>query len=413
MVEKKRQVYLDYGATTPVSPEVFSAMEPYFQQKYGNASSIHFVGQEAAEAVGRARGQVAGFFNCQPEEIIFTSGATESNNLALKGVVKKYYARQPGGPRPHIITTKIDHHCVVDSAKALEKEGLAEVTFLSVDKEGMVNPSDLQAAVKKNTILVSVIYVNNEIGVVQPLAQLTGLVKRVDPKIIFHTDAVQAAGYFDLDVTKLGVNLLSLSAHKIYGPKGVGALYIKKGTAVSRMQDGGGHEFGLRSGTLNVPGIVGLGEAVAQVMRNREKDIEHVQILRDKLLAGLSQIEGAAVNGSQKQRSPNNLNMRFANVEGEALLYSLSLAGVAVSTASACASKSLKPSHVLLSLGLPPEQAHSSIRMTLGRYLTDQDINYVIKIFPEIIKKLRQISGDVLQKRLSQKEKRLPDDFGC
>lgn len=412
MREKKQEVYLDYGATTPVSPEVFLAMEPYFKEKYGNASSIHFVGQQAAQGVDKAREQVSKYLDCQPEEVIFTSGATESNNLAVKGVIKKYRQQNPG-KIPHIITSVIEHHCVIDSVKELEKEGLAEVTYLGVNESGVVSMQDFKKAIKENTVLVSVMYVNNEIGTVQPIAEIGQLLSELNQKIIFHTDAVQAVNYFDCDVKELGVDLLSFSGHKIYGPKGVGVLYIKKNTPIARIQDGGGHEFSLRAGTLNVTGIVGLGEAIYQVSQTKEADKQHVLELRDKLLQGLEKIEGVSLNGSKEKRSPNNLNMRFDNIEGEALLFALSLEGIAVSTASACASKSLKPSHVLSALGLAPEQSHGSIRMTLGKYLTQKNIDYALEVFPEVIEKLRKVSGDVLQKRLEKKEERLPDDFGC
>ncbi len=418
MTEKKRKIYLDYGATTPVSEEVFSAMKPYFSEKFGNASSLHFSGQEAAEGVEKARQQVADYLGCSPEEIVFTSGATESNNLAVKGAVKKYREKNAGGAKPHLITTQIEHHCVVDSVKALEAEGLIEATYLGVGEDGIVKLDELKAAVKENTLLISVMYVNNEIGTVQPIQEIGAWLKEINleraQKIVFHTDAVQAIAYFDCEVAKLGVDFLSFSGHKIYGPKGIGALFVKKGAPLARIQDGGGHEGGLRSGTLNTAGIVGLGEAVARVAEEKTKNAEHVQRLRDKLQKGiLENVPDTRLNGSLEKRSPNNLNIRFKNVEGEALLYSLSLEGVAVSTASACASKSLKPSHVLAALGLPPEESHGSVRITLGKYLTEKDIDYVIEIFPKVAEKLRAVSGEVLQRRLEAKEERLPEDFGC
>ena len=417
MAKPKRKVYLDYGATTPVSREVFLAMEPYFSEKFGNASSIHFMGEEAAQTVQKAREQVAEYLGAAPEEIIFTSGATESNNLTIKGVAKKFHAQNPG-KKPHIITTKIEHHCVIDSIKSLEEAGQIEATYLGVSNEGIVELEELKSAIKENTILISVMYVNNEIGTVQPIKEIGRLIKELndkrEQKILFHTDAVQAVNYFDCEVGNLGVDFLSFSGHKIYGPKGVGVLYVKKGSSLARIQDGGSHEFGLRAGTLNVPGIVGVGEAIEQIRKEKEKNAEFVKKLRDKLIAGiLENIPGAYLNGSREMRSPNNANLRFDNVEGEALLYALSFEGIAVSTASACASKSLKPSHVLSALGLPPEQAHGSVRITLGKYLEEEDINYVLEIFPRVIEKLRQVSGSVLQERLKEKEERLPEDFGC
>lgn len=419
MKGKKRRVYLDYGATTPVSQEVFLAVKPYFSEKYGNASSIHSFGEEAAQAVTKARKQVADYLNCQDEEIIFTSGATESNNLAVKGVVKKWRQQnRTTKQKPHVITTKIEHHCVLDSVKSLEKEGTIEATYLGVNDDGIIEIDELKKAVKDNTILISVMYVNNEIGTVQPVEEIGQVIKELNvtrqQKILFHTDAVQAVNYFDCDVKKLGVDFLSFSGHKIYGLKGIGVLFIKKGVPVARLQDGGGHEFNLRAGTLNVPGIVGIGEAVARLEAEKAKSQEQVKELRDRLVEGLlKNIEGTHLNGSRELRSPNNVNIRFDDVEGEALLYALDLEGVAVSTASACASKSLKPSHVLSALGLPPEKSHSSIRMTLGKYLTAKDIDYVLEVFPGVVAKLRSVSGDVLQKRLAKKEERLPDDFGC
>ncbi len=417
MAELKQKVYFDYGATTPVSKEVFLAMQPYFSEKFGNASSIHFIGEEAAEAVQKSREQVAEYLGATFEEIIFTSGATESNNLAIKGVVKKFLEKNPAG-KPHVITTKIEHHCVVDSVKSLEKEGLIEATYLGINSNGIVEPEELKFAVKKNTILISVMYVNNEIGTVQPIKEIGRLIKELnekrEQKIIFHTDAVQAVNYFDCEVKNLGVDLLSFSGHKIYGPKGVGVLYIKKGSPIARIQDGGSHEFGLRAGTLNVPGIVGVGEAIKQIQPEKEKNTEFVKKLRDRLIAGiLKNVPGSYLNGPKESRSPNNANLRFDNVEGEALLYALSFEGIAVSTASACASKSLKPSHVLIALGLPPEQAHSSVRLTLGKYSTEQEVDYAIEVFPRVIEKLRQVSGNVLQERLGKREERLPEDFGC
>ena len=391
------KIYLDYAATTPVDQKVLNKMLPYFKEKFGNPMTIHSFGQEASEAVEKARTQVANFLSCDSREVIFTSGATGSNNLAIKGLIKKYYLQNHSlKQKPHIITTQFEHHCVLDSCKTLEKQGMVEVTYLPVNSGGVVKVKDVEKAIKSNTILISIMYVNNEIGTVQPIKEIGKLVKKAK-NIYFHTDAVQAINYFDCDVKKLNVNLLSLSAHKIYGPKGVGILYKKVNTPLSSIMDGGGQEQGLRSGTHNVPGIVGLGEAIQQV-KSQSSKVKNIVKLRDYLIKRiLKEIPGSYLNGSKVKRSPNNANFRFDSVEGESLLMMLQMEGVSVGTGSACSSGSLQASHVLLSLGIKQEQSHGSLRLTLGKQTTKKEIDYTINKLKQIITRLRKISGDVLK----------------
>jgi cysteine desulfurase len=402
-----KRIYLDYGATTPVEKKVLKAMLPYFSEKYGNAMSLHSFGREANEAVEKARKRTADFFGAKPEEIIFTSGATESNNLVIKGVLKALRASdlrllEPHRSikKPHIITTAFEHHCVLDACKSAEKKGLAEITFVKPNKEGLIEVEDIEKAIKPNTILVSIMYVNNEIGTVQPIGEIGKLIKKATKlkKLIFHTDATQAINYFDCDVNKLGVDLLSMSAHKIYGPKGIGALYVRKGTPIVKVQDGGDQEFSKRAGTHNVPGIVGLGEAIF-LLKNKESRIKNKEILelRNYLIKKvLKEIPDARLNGFKKFRSPNNANFIFKNIEGESLILMLDKEGIAASTGSACSTGSLQPSHVLLSIGLKPEEAHGSLRLTLGKYTTKKDIEITVNKLKKIIFSLRKISGKVL-----------------
>lgn len=402
-----KKIYLDYAATTPVDKKVLATILPYVGQKYGNAMSLHSFGQEANEAVEKARKQAADFFGVSSREIVFTSGATESNNLAIKGVVKAYYERiksQETRPvKPHIITTSFEHHCVLDASKSLEKENLAEVTFIKPNAEGIIEVEEIKKALRPNTILVSVMYVNNEIGTVQPIAEIGKMLKDYNlttknQKLLFHTDATQAINYFDCQVNKLNVDLLSMSAHKIYGPKGIGLLYVRQGTPIKAIQDGGGQEWKLRAGTHNVPGIVGLGAALAEVKTSRSKvKSKEIKKLRDYLISRvLREIPKSRLNGSKIKRSPNNANFSFQDVEGEGLILSLDMEGVAGSTGSACSSGSLQPSHVLLSIGLKPEQAHGSLRLTLGKYTTQKDINTAVNKLKKVVERLRKISGNVL-----------------
>jgi cysteine desulfurase len=383
-----KKIYLDYAATTPVDPRVLELMLPYFSQNFGNAMSVHGYGQEALEAVDSARAKAALFFRCSSSEIIFTSGATESNNLVVKGSLRSYHATpRKATEKPHIITTKFEHHCVLDACKFAEKDGLAEVTFIAPGKDGLISLKDVKAAIKPNTILISVMYVNNEIGTVQPIVEIGKMLKKLNaerseqklPRISFHTDATQAINYFNCDVDELGVDLLSMSAHKIYGPKGIGLLYVRKGTLIKRVQDGGDQAINM----IKTP--------VTQ-----KKNSEIVK-LRDYLIAKvLKEIPNAYLNGSAEKRSPNNANFRFDNVEGEGLILSLDLDGIAASTGSACSSGALDPSHVLLSLGLKHEQAHGSLRVTLGKYTTKKELDVLIDKLKEVVKRLRKISGNVL-----------------
>ena len=398
MTRDMKKIYLDYAATTPLDKEVEKAMRPYYFKMFGNPMSLHSFGREASKAVEKSRSQVADFLSAEPEEIIFTSGATESNNWALKGMTKSY--REKHG-KPHIITTKFEHHCILDSCSALEKNNKAEITFLPISKQGIVNIDDIQKAIKKNTLLVSIMYVNNEIGTIQPIAEIGKMLSKINKtrrdKIYFHTDATQAINYLDCDVNKLNIDLLSMSGHKIHGPKGVGCLYIRKGTPVARKQDGGGQEFGKRAGTHNVPGIVGLGKAIELVTSNQSSVNSKITKMRDWLIKKvLKEIPDSWLNGDLKLRTPNNANFGFRNVEGEALILMLDSYGIAASTGSACSSGSLEPSHVLLSLGLKPEEAHGSLRITLGKGTTREDIQHTFKTLKKVVSDLRKISGNVL-----------------
>jgi cysteine desulfurase len=405
-------IYLDYAATTPVDKKVLKAMLPYFSEKFGNAMSLHSFGQLAGAAVEKARQQVADFLNCRADEIIFTSGATESNNLALKGIVKKYYFGQKKnnllavGEKPHFISTSFEHPCVANTLEFLEKSGQIEVTYLPVSEEGIVALESLEKAIRPNTILVSVMYVNNEIGTVQPIAEMGRLIESInkkrgekDNKILFHTDATQAINYFNCDVQKLKIDMLSLSGHKIYGPKGVGVLFLRQGTGISRIQDGGEQENDKRAGTHNVPGIVGLGEAIKQVrgLQSAAKNKETAK-LRDYLIKRvLKEIPEVVLNGSKTKRSPNNANFIFKNVEGESLLLMLSKSGIACSTGSACSSHSLSPSHVLMALGIRPEDAHGSLRMSLGKYTTKKEIDHTVAVLKKAVLQLRKVAGNILR----------------
>ncbi len=407
----KKIIYLDYAATTPVDAEVLKAMLPYFSEKFGNASSLHILGREASVAVANARKSVANFFNADENEIIFTSGATESNNLAIKGVLRAYFKnRKNTEKKPHIITTVFEHSCVLKTCQKMEKEGIAEVTYLPVYADGIIKIADLEKALKENTLLISIMYVNNEIGTVQPILQIGKMLAKINSerteKIIFHTDATQAIAYFDTNVKKSGVDLLSMSAHKIYGPKGVGALYVKKSTKIAQVQDGGEQEFTLRSGTLNSSGIIGLGKAIELLGKNKQKESKKIQNLRDYLIKKvLKEIPKAQLNGSRVKRSPNNANFSFSDVEGESLLLQLDMEGLACSTGSACSSGSLNPSHVLLALGMEPEQAHSSLRITLGKYVTKKDLDVFVAKLKRILIDLRKISGKLLAEYYAKKNK--------
>ncbi|MFH1575510.1 MAG: cysteine desulfurase family protein [Candidatus Nealsonbacteria bacterium] len=383
------KIYLDYAATTPCDPRVAKAMSGFLKKDFGNASSIHNFGQKASMALGAARQNLAEFLGCESEEIVFTGSATEADNLAIFGIVKA-----AGAAHPHIITSQIEHAAVLESFRALEKLG-TQVTYLPVGKDGIVEIPEIKKAIRPNTVLVSIMYANNEIGTIEPIAEISDLIKKINPKILFHTDAVQAVNFLDCNVKKLGVDLLTLSSHKIYGPKGVGALYVKKGVPITPIIYGGGHERGLRSGTENVAGIVGLGQAIKEV-QNPKLKIHNIRIrqFRDKLIKTILKIIPASrLNGSLTRRLSNNVNISFDGVEGEAVVVALDQKGIAASTGSACSSTSLEPSHVLMALGLSEEQSHGSLRLTLGKYNTLKDIERVIKVLPEVIQKLRKISG--------------------
>lgn len=380
-----KKVYLDYAATTPADPEVVKAMEPYFFDNFGNASSIHSFGQEAKKAIEDSRESVAKFLGTDPSEIVFTCGGTESNNFALFGVA---HALEKKGN--HIVTSAIEHHAVTEPCKFLEKHGF-KVTYVGVDKYGLVSPEDIKKAITDKTILISVMHANNEIGTIHPIAEIGKFAK--EKGIYFHTDAVQTVGHIPLNVDELNVDLLSLSAHKFYGPKGVGALYIRKGTRIERFLHGGDQEKGRRASTHNTPGIVGLGKAI-ELCRQRMADEAKSQIvLRDKLIKEvIAKIPEVYLNGHPVQRLPNNANFSIKYIEGESILLNLDMVGIAASTGSACTSSSLEPSHVLLAIGLSHELAHGSLRVTLGRWTKKEDIDYLLECLPGVVEKLRAMS---------------------
>jgi cysteine desulfurase len=381
----QRRVYMDHAATTPVDPEVVEAIVPYFTEIYGNASSLHSFGREAHNAMEEARRKVARLINARPEEIIFTAGGTESDNMAIKGVA---YANRSRGD--HIITSTIEHPAVLETCRSLEKQGF-KVSYVSVDKDGLIELDSLRKAVTERTILVTIMHANNEIGTIEPIEEIAEIAGTKN--IVFHTDAVQSAGKIPIDVKEIGVDLLSISAHKIYGPKGIGALYVRKGTRLEPIIHGGGHEGGLRSSTENIPGIVGLGKATELAERRMSEDTAHLTMLRDQLIKEtLSDVEESYLNGHPTKRLPNNAHFRFTGIEGEALVLNLDEKGIAASTGSACSSKKLLPSHVLMAIGLDEVQAHGSLRLTLGRENTKEDIEYVLQVLPETVKKLRAIS---------------------
>ena len=383
----KLPIYMDYHATTPVDPRVLDAMMPYFREKFGNAASRnHPFGWEAEDAVEAARKQVADLIGANAKELIFTSGATESNNLAIKGVAEMY--REKGN---HIITCVTEHKAVIDTCKKLEKQGL-RVTYLPVQKDGRIDLDELRAAITDKTILITIMTANNEIGVVQPIAEIGAIAK--ERGILFHTDAVQAVGKIPFDVNALKVDLVSISAHKIYGPKGVGALYVRRRNPrvlLAEQISGGDHERGMRSGTLNVTGIVGLGKAAELCRQDMEKDTERLRTLRDRLNQKLHEnLDEIYINGSMEHRLPHNLNISFAYVKGESLLMGIN--DVAVSSGSACTSASLEPSYVLKALGAGDDLAHSSIRFGLGRWTTDEEVDYVVDKLTKVVRRLREMS---------------------
>ena len=388
MTSSGNVIYLDHSATTPVRREVLEAMLPHFSVGYGNPSSIYTMGQEARKAMDDAREVAARAIGARMGEIVFTSGGTESDNAALKGAA--FALRHMGN---HIITTTIEHHAVLHTCHQLEQFGF-EVTYVPVDEQGLVDPQNVASAITDETVLVSVMAANNEIGTIQPVAEIASIVKGEAQArgrtIVMHTDAVQAAGFLDINVRTLGVDLMSLSAHKIYGPKGVGLLYVKRGTPFEAQNAGGGQERQRRSGTENVPGIVGMGEALRLATAEREEVSARCMRLRDRLIEGIfDSIEGAHLNGHPTRRLPNNVNISFEGVEGEPVLLGLDFAGVCASSGSACSSASLEPSHVLLAIRRSADLAQGSLRITLGRDNTDEDVDYLLSVLPEIVGKLR------------------------
>jgi cysteine desulfurase len=378
------RIYLDYNATTPVDREVLDAMLPYFSGSFGNASSIHSAGQRGRSAVDAARESVAALLSAKPAEIVFTCGGTEADNLALFGTVAR-----GAEPRRHMITTAIEHHAVLNSAQALEKQGV-DVTYVPVGRTGIVDPDDIREAIRPETALISVMLANNEIGTIQPIEEIGRIAAEED--IYFHCDAVQAAGKLPLDVNRLGVDLLSISAHKIYGPKGVGALYVCTGTELEPIFHGGHHERDRRPGTENVPGIVGMGKAAELAVKNLGTDAARLASLRDKFEKALLSLPGVRLNGDVRHRVPNTSNLSFDAAGGEALVIALDLQGIACSTGAACSSGAVEPSHVLTAIGLTPDQARSSLRFSLGRPTKAEEVDCAIEIIPAVVERLRALS---------------------
>ena len=380
-----KRIYLDHAATTPTDPRVLETMLPYFNRAFGNPSSIHSLGQETRAAVEEARHKIASLIGAQSEEIIFTSGGTEADNFAIKGAASAN--KQKGN---HVITTSIEHHAVLESCRFLEGQGFG-VTCLSVDRNGLVDPDEIRKAITAGTILISVMHANNEVGTVQPITDIGNIAR--ERGICFHTDAVQTVGHIPVNVNELGIDLLAMSAHKLYGPKGVGALYIRKGTRIDSFMHGGGQERGLRASTENVPAIVGFGKAAEIAQREVDRESKRLTSLRDKLIQGLfERIPEIHLNGHPVQRLPNNVNVSIGFVEGESMAIGLDMEGIAASTGSACTSHDLEPSHVLLALGLPGVLARGSLRFSLGRETTEEEIGRVLEVLPRIVARLRAVS---------------------
>ena len=378
-------IYMDHSATSPVDPEVFEAMKPYFTYSFGNASTLYSLGREGRMAMESAREEVASIIGAESKEIIFTSGGTESDNIAILGTV--YKLKNKGN---HIITSDIEHPAVDETCNYLEKNGFT-VTYLPVYEDGIVKVSDLEDAITDDTILITIMHANNEIGTIQPIVEIGAVAK--EKGIVFHTDAVQTVGKIPVDVKELNVDLLSLSAHKLYGPKGVGALYVRKGVRLEPIMHGGGHERGIRPGTENVPGIVGLGKACTIAKENLENDAKLLTSLRDRLIDGvLGNNKDSYLNGHRTKRLPNNANFRFTGIEGESLILHLDSKSIAASTGSACSSTKLEPSHVLMAIGLKEVEAHGSLRISLGHENTEEDIDYTVIAITEVVEKLRKMS---------------------
>ena len=379
-----KYIYLDNAATTKIDKEVLKEMMPYLTTEYGNPGSMHSLGLKAKNAVENARKRVAKVLNCSPKEVIFTGSGTESDNMAILG-----YARKNKNKGNHIITTPIEHHAVMDGFKQLKKEDF-KVTVLDVDRDGFINLEQLKKIITEKTLLVSIIYANNEIGTIQDIEKISKICK--EKNVVFHTDACQAAGYLDLDVKRLGIDMMTLNGSKIYGPKGVGVLYLKKGIKIQPIVFGGGQESGLRSGTENVANIVGFAKALELVEEHKEKESRRIKKLRDKLIDNLLKLPNTRLNGDREKRLPNNVNISFLNIEGESVILMLNELRICVSTGSACTSADLEPSHVIVSLNLPHEVGHSSIRMSLGKYNTEEEIDYVLEKIRSIVEKLRKMS---------------------
>ncbi len=380
-----RTVYLDHAATTYVKPEVFEAMKPYFSEHFGNASSIYSLGRDSKKAVEESREKVAKAIGAEPKEVYFTGSGSEADNWALKGIAAAY--KKKGN---HIITSAIEHPAIMSSCKYLEGEGF-EVTYVPVDSDGLVSPEQIRNAIKENTILISIMFANNEIGTIQPIKEIGAIAK--EKGVLFHTDAVQAVGNINIDVKDLNVDLLSLSSHKFYGPKGIGALYIKKGVKIASFIHGGQQERGKRASTENVPGIIGLGRAIELATENLDEYNKKLIELREKTIEGLfAKVPYIRLNGHRHNRLPGNVNISFEFIEGESLLLMLDMKGVYGSSGSACSSGSLDPSHVLLAIGLPHEIAHGSLRLSFGDENTQEDVDYILEVIPQIVSKLRDMS---------------------
>ena len=386
MERPKRTIYMDHASTTPVDPRVVEAMLPYFTEAYGNASSIHTFGRKAHKAMEEARHTVAGILGADPKEVVFTSCGSESDNLAIRGAA--WASRARGN---HIITSAIEHHAVGHTCVQMERKFGFEVTYLPVDEHGVVDPDEVGRAVTDRTVLISIMYANNEVGTIEPVVEIAKIAR--SKGIPFHTDAVQAGGALNVDVNELGVDLMSLSAHKLYGPKGIGVLYVRAGTPLLPVQTGGGHEGGRRAGTENVPYIVGMATALRLAYEHLEESNRRITALRDRLIQGvLSSIPDAQLTGHPTNRLPNNASFAFAGIEGESILINLDLEGIAASSGSACSTGEEQASHILLATGVPLEIAHGSLRLTLGRGNTEQDVDYVLSVLPGIVEKLRAIS---------------------
>jgi cysteine desulfurase len=379
-----KRVYMDYAATTPVDPRVFEIMKPYFSKKFGNSMSLYYLGREAKDALEASREKVAGLMNADVNDVIFTGSATESDNMALKEIA---FANKEKGK--HIIVSAIEHHAVLDTAKWLQKQGF-ELTLLPVDKYGFVDLEKLESSIRKDTILVSIMHANNEIGTIEPVEEVGKICK--EKEVYFHTDATQSFGKIPIDVKKMNIDLLTCNAHKMYGPKGVGALFIRNGIKIEPLLHGGGHEFGLRSSTVNTAGIVGFAAATDIAKKEMVTDAKRMTKLRDILIEKVLKIENSHLNGHPKIRLPNNTNFWFSYIEGESLILHLDMKGVAASTGSACSSESLEPSHVLVAIGLKHEEAHGSLRLTIGKYTTKEEVDYVAEVLPGIVESLRKIS---------------------